>query len=45
MGFHSPQEAVRILGESVDMARQAEMSARLALANHAGGDGEQAAVR
>jgi nitrite reductase (cytochrome c-552) len=45
MGFHSPQEAVRVLGESVDMARQAEMSARLALANHAAGDGEQAAVR
>lgn len=34
MGFHSPQEAVRILGTSVDTARQAEMIARLALVEH-----------
>jgi len=27
MGFHSPQEAVRILGDSIDLARQAEISA------------------
>ncbi len=28
-GFHSPQEAARILGESIDMARQAELKANL----------------
>ncbi len=27
-GFHSPQEAARILAESIDLARQAELSAR-----------------
>jgi nitrite reductase (cytochrome c-552) len=27
MGFHSPQEAARILGEAIDYARQAELSA------------------
>jgi nitrite reductase (cytochrome c-552) len=26
-GFHSPQEAARILAESIDMARQAELIA------------------
>ena len=26
-GFHSPQEAARLLGESIDMARQAELKA------------------
>ncbi len=30
MGFHAPQEAARILGEAIDYARQAEMSAMLA---------------
>lgn len=29
MGFHAPQEAARILGEAIDYARQAEMSAML----------------
>lgn len=28
MGFHSPQEATRILGDSADFARQAEIAAR-----------------
>ncbi len=27
MGFHSPQEAARILGDSIDLARQGEISA------------------
>jgi nitrite reductase (cytochrome c-552) len=27
-GFHSPQEAARILAEAIDLARQAELSAR-----------------
>ncbi|MDR7522644.1 MAG: ammonia-forming cytochrome c nitrite reductase subunit c552 [Armatimonadota bacterium] len=27
MGFHSPQEAVRILGDAIDIARQAEIAA------------------
>jgi len=31
MGFHSPQEAVRILGDATDYARQAELSAYKAL--------------
>jgi nitrite reductase (cytochrome c-552) len=26
MGFHSPQEAARVLGDAIDMARQAEIS-------------------
>ncbi len=30
-GFHSPQEAARVLAESIDMARQAELSARAAM--------------
>jgi formate-dependent nitrite reductase cytochrome c552 subunit len=25
MGFHSPQEALRVLGDSIDFARQAEL--------------------
>jgi nitrite reductase (cytochrome c-552) len=29
-GFHSPQESARILAHAIDLARQAEMSARLA---------------
>ena len=28
MGFHAPQEAARILGESIDMARQGQLAAR-----------------
>ncbi|MCO5043680.1 MAG: ammonia-forming cytochrome c nitrite reductase subunit c552 [Verrucomicrobia bacterium] len=28
MGFHAPQEAARILGEAIDMARQGEIAAR-----------------
>jgi len=31
-GFHSPQEAARILAESIDMARQAELKANQILA-------------
>ncbi len=30
-GFHSPQEAARLLGESIDMARQAELKATVLL--------------
>ena len=30
MGFHAPQEAARILGESIDYARQGEIAARKA---------------
>lgn len=30
MGFHAPQEAARILGESIDYARQGEIAARAA---------------
>jgi nitrite reductase (cytochrome c-552) len=29
MGFHAPQESARILAESVDLARHAELAARL----------------
>ena len=28
MGFHAPQEAARILGESIDYARQGQLAAR-----------------
>ncbi len=31
MGFHAPQEAARILGEAIDYARQAQLSARRAI--------------
>ena len=31
MGFHSPQESVRILGDSIDYARQAELAAYKAI--------------
>jgi nitrite reductase (cytochrome c-552) len=34
MGFHSPQEATRILGDAVDYARQAEISAIKLQAKH-----------
>ena len=30
MGFHNPEEALRILADSIDYARQAELKARLA---------------
>jgi nitrite reductase (cytochrome c-552) len=33
-GFHSPQEAARILASAIDLARQGELSARLALLEH-----------
>lgn len=42
-GFHSPQEAVRILGHATDLARQAQLSATQALTAHqaqAAGAGE-----
>src|SRR5512133_220847 len=29
MGFHAPQEMARVLGESIDLSRQAELKARL----------------
>ena len=28
MGFHAPQEAARILGESIDLARQGQLALR-----------------
>ncbi len=34
MGFHSPQEATRMLGDAIDFARQAELSATKLLAKH-----------
>lgn len=34
MGFHSPQEAVRVLGHASDMARQSQFSAAQALGDH-----------
>lgn len=34
MGFHSPQEAVRVLGHATDIARQAQLSAVQALNQH-----------
>ena len=34
MGFHSPQEAVRILGDATDFARQAELAAYKAMVEH-----------
>jgi nitrite reductase (cytochrome c-552) len=36
MGFHSSQEAVRILGDATDYARQAELAAYRALIEHGG---------
>ncbi|MFL5378462.1 MAG: hypothetical protein ACJ787_11125 [Myxococcales bacterium] len=27
MGFHAPQEMARVLGESIDLSRQAEIAA------------------
>lgn len=44
-GFHSPQEAARILANGIDLARQGELSARLALAAHRAGADETASVR
>ena len=37
MGFHSPQEAVRILGDATDFARQAELAAYKIVVTHKGG--------
>jgi nitrite reductase (cytochrome c-552) len=34
MGFHSPQEAVRVLGDATDLARQAQLVAYRALIDH-----------
>lgn len=31
MGFHSPQEAARILGDAIDYGRQAELAAYKAM--------------
>ena len=36
MGFHSPQEAVRMLGDAIDYARQAELSAYKVVIAHSG---------
>jgi nitrite reductase (cytochrome c-552) len=36
MGFHSPQEAGRILGDAIDYARQAELAAYKVLIKHGG---------
>ena len=41
MGFHSPQEAARILGDAIDYARQMELAAVRAQANRAAGQGGQ----
>ena len=35
-GFHSPQEAARVLADSIDMARQAQIAAQVLLAEKAG---------
>jgi nitrite reductase (cytochrome c-552) len=35
-GFHAPQEAARILAESIDYARQGEIAARVLAASHQG---------
>ncbi|MEO0146934.1 MAG: ammonia-forming cytochrome c nitrite reductase subunit c552 [candidate division WOR-3 bacterium] len=37
MGFHAPQEAARILGEAIDLARQAQVSGLSAQARAKGG--------
>ncbi len=37
MGFHSPNEALRVLGEGIDFARQAQLQANLAVGTAAGG--------
>jgi len=36
MGFHSPQEAARMLGDAIDYARQAELSAYKVVIAHSG---------
>ena len=41
-GFHSPQEAARVLADSIDMARQAQIAA-LNLLNEKQGQGQAAA--
>ncbi len=30
MGFHAPQETARVLGESIDYARQGQLAAKMA---------------
>jgi nitrite reductase (cytochrome c-552) len=37
MGFHNPEEALRILGGAADLARQAQLNATLALPGQSGG--------
>lgn len=37
MGFHSPKEALRVLGAGIDLARQAELQANLAIRTTTGG--------
>ena len=37
MGWHSPKEALRVLGEGLDLARQAQLKANLAIGVTAGG--------
>ncbi|WP_242825397.1 ammonia-forming cytochrome c nitrite reductase subunit c552 [Desulfitobacterium dichloroeliminans] len=37
MGFHSPNEALRVLGEGIDFARQAQLQANLAIGTAASG--------
>jgi nitrite reductase (cytochrome c-552) len=36
MGFHSPQETARVLGDAIDFGRQAELAAYKALIQHSG---------
>ena len=36
MGFHSPQEALRMLGDAIDYARQAELAAYKVVIAHSG---------
>lgn len=37
MGFHAPQEAARILAESIDYARQGQAAAQRVQLQHSGG--------
>ena len=36
MGFHAPQEAARVLGEAIDLARQGQIAAMQSRAEAAG---------
>ncbi len=45
MGFHSPQEAARMLGDAIDYARQAELSAYKVLIAHGGQTPQTADMR